>query len=108
MQTRQSSYLYHLVPADLKGHILYLLNQLKSVYPRRSRRYFEIDPIVKGFNAANAVIFLHQRVNLEKFQLDEADFQMFNPTEIRSLCEIPESTIAYYKEMFIQGQRPLT
>jgi len=29
----QTGHLYHRVPADLKGHILYPLNQLKSIYP---------------------------------------------------------------------------
>jgi len=32
---------------------------------RKPRRYFEVDPLAKGFNATNAVIFLHQRVKLE-------------------------------------------
>jgi hypothetical protein len=154
------SYLYHRVPDDLKGHILYPLNQLKSVYPslyaaksasyqnretvmqarlpildclwndvlhfspvhpskiqkarvaagfsRRPRRYFEVDPVVKGLNAENAVIFLHQRVNPESFQLDDADFRVFNPRELKLLEELPESTLVYYKEMFANGKRPLT
>ena len=160
MRRSQTGYLYHRVPSDLKGHILYPLNQLKSVcpslyaakaasyqnreavmqarlpildclwndvihfspvhpskiqqarveagFPRKLRSYFEVDPVAKGFNATNAVIFLHQRINLEQFQLEEADFRVFNPAEIRSLGEIPESTVTYYKEMFDQGKRPLT
>jgi len=160
MQSGQTGYLYHRVPADLRGHILYPLNQLKSVYPslyltktagyqgreavmqarlpilgclwndvlhfspihpgkiqqaladagfaRKPRHYYEIDPLEKGFNATNAVIFLHQRVNLEKFRLEEADFRAFDLAELSSLGEIPEATIAYYEAMFAQGKRPLT
>lgn len=156
----QNGYLYHRVPADLKGHILFPLNQLKSVYPslyaakagsyrnreavmkaripfldclwndvlhfspvhpdkiqqarveagfpRRPRRYFEVDPVKNGINASNAVIFLHQRVNPERFQLDEADFRVFNSERLSTLGEIPEPTLVYYKEMFEQGKRPLT
>src|SRR5262245_55380278 len=137
MQSSQTVYLYHWVPADLRGHILYPLNQLKSIYPslyiieaakyqnreslmrvrlpildclwndvlhfspvhpskiqqalaeagfaRKQRRYFKIDPLEKEFNATNAVIFLHQRINLENFQLEEADFRAFNLTELSSL-----------------------
>ena len=160
MQLGQTSYLYHRVPADLKGHILYPLNQLKSIYPslyvtqaasyqgreavmqarlpildclwndvihfspvhpskvqqaladagfaRKQRRYYEVEPLEKGFNATNAVIFLHQRVNLEKFRLEEADFRVFNLAGLSSLGEIPEATEAYYREMFEQGKNPLT
>jgi hypothetical protein len=159
MQTTQTVYLYHRVPDDMKNHILYPLNQLKSVYPslyetkaahyqnrkavmqarvpildclwndvlhfspvhpskvqqalaeagfgRKPRRYFEVDPVENGFNATNAVIFLHQRLKLEKFQLEEADFRVFNPAELSSLGEIPEATLAYYRELFEQGKRPL-
>jgi hypothetical protein len=160
MPTSQTGYLYHRVPEDLKGHILYPLNQLKSVYPslyitraasyqnrgavmqarlpildclwndvlhfspvhpgkiqqlltevgyaRKPRRYYEIDPLKKGFDTTNAVIFLHQRVKLEKFQLEEADFRVFHLAELSSLGEIPEATVTYYREMFEQGKRPLT
>ena len=159
MKMSQTSYLYHRVPPDLKGHILYPLNQLKNVHPslyvtkvgsyqnrkavmqarlpildclwndvihfspvhpskiqqalaevgfsRKQRHYFEIDPLQKGFNPTNAVIFLHQRVNLDKFQLHEADFRVFNDAELSSLGEIP-ATLAYYREMFAQGKRALT
>jgi len=154
MQPGQTGYVYHWVPADLKGHILYPLNQLKSIYPslyvtkaanyqgreavmqarlpildclwndvlhfspvhpskvqealaeagfgRKPRRYFEVDPLEKGFNATNAVIFLHQRVNLQKFRLEEADFRRFNLAGLSSLGEIPDATLAYYREMFEQ------
>jgi hypothetical protein len=160
MQPGQTVYLYHRVPADLNGHILYPLNQLKSIDPslyltkaakyqgreavmqarlpildclwndvlhfspvhpgkiqqalagagfaRKQRHYYQIDPLEKGFNATNAVIFLHQRVNLENFQLEAADFREFDLAGLSSLGEIPEATIAYYKEMFVQGKRPLT
>jgi hypothetical protein len=159
MQPGQTGYLYHRVPADLKGHILYPLNQLKSIYPslyvtkaanyqgreavmqarlpildclwndvlhfspvhpskvqqalaevgfaRKQRRYYEVEPLEKGFNATNAVIFLHQRVKLENFRLEEADFRVFDLAGLRSLGEIPEATIAYYREMFEQGRHPL-
>ena len=159
MQPGQTGYLYHRVPADLNGHILYPLNQLKSAYPslyvtkaasyqnreavmqarlpildclwndvlhfspihpskiqqalaeagfvRKPRHYFEVDPFAKGFGAENAVIFLHQRVKLEKFQLEEADFRRFTLAELSSLGEIPEATLTYYREMFEQGKRPL-
>jgi hypothetical protein len=159
MQTSQTGYLYHWVPTDLEGHILYPLNQLKSIYPslyvtkaahyqnreavmqariplldclwndvlhfspvhpskvqqalakagfgRKLRLYFEVDPLAKGFNASNAVIFLHQRLKLEKFQLVEDDFRVFHPAELSSLGEIPAATLAYYREMFAQGKRPL-
>ncbi|HJS19057.1 MAG TPA: hypothetical protein VJ785_09915 [Anaerolineales bacterium] len=161
METSQTGYLYHWVPADLKGHILYPLNQLKSIYPslyvtkaakyqnreavmqarlplldclwndvlhfspvhpgkvqealaeagfgRKPRRYFEVDPLAKGFNATNAGIFLHQRLNLDdqQFQLEEADFRVFHAEELSSLGEIPAATLAYYREMFEQGKRPL-
>ena len=33
IEMSQTGYLYHRVPADLKGHTLYPLNQLKTVYP---------------------------------------------------------------------------
>jgi hypothetical protein len=159
MQTSQTGYLYHWVPADLEGHILYPLNQLKSIYPslyvtkaakyqnrqavmqarlplldclwndvlhfspvhpskvqealaeagfgHKPRRYYEVDPLAKGFNATNAIIFLHQRLNPEKFQLEEADFRAFHAGELSSLEEFPAATLAYYREMFEQGRRPL-
>jgi hypothetical protein len=159
MQTSQTGYVYHWVPADLQGQILYPLNQLKSIYPslyltkaahyqnreavmqarlplldclwndvlhfspvhpskvqealaqagfeRKLRRYYQVDPLAKGFNATNAVVFLHQRLNLEKFQLAEADFRVFHPAELSSLGEIPAATLTYYREMFEQGKRPL-
>ena len=159
MQMSQTGYIYHRVPDDLTGYVLYPLNQLKSVYPslyttkvasyqnreavmqarlpflnclwndvlhfspvhpskvqealaeagfgRKPRRYFEVDPIEKGFNATNAVVFLHQRVRLEKFRLAEEDFRRFTLAEISSLGEIPEATLAYYREMFERGKRPL-
>ena len=159
MQTSQTGFVYHRVPEDLKGHILYPLNQLKSVYPslyatkaasyqnrqavtqarlplldclwndvlhfspvhpskvqqalveagfaRKRRRYFEVDPLEKGFSVTNAVIFLHQRVNLEKFQLEEADFRVFDLAKLSSLGEMPEATVTYYREMFEQGKHPL-
>lgn len=155
----QTGYVYHRVPDDLNGHILYPLNQLKSVYPslyvtkaahyqnreavtqarlpildclwndvlhfspvhpskiqealaeagfgRKPRRYYEVDPLAKGFNATNAVIFLHRRVNLEKFQLEEDDFRVFHPAELSALGEIPAATRTCYREMFEQGKRPL-
>ena len=159
MQTSPSGYVYHWVPADLQGHILYPLNQLKTIYPalyvtkaaayqnreavmqarlplldclwndvlhfspvhprkvqealaeagfgRKPRRYYEVDPVAKGFNATNAVVFLHQRLNLERFQLVEADFRVFHPAELSSLREIPAATLMYYRKMFEQGKRPL-
>ena len=159
MQTSQTGYVYHWVPADLQGHILYPLNQLKSINPslyvtkaahyqnreavmqarlplldclwndvlhfspvhpskvqqalaeagfgRKLRRYYEVDPLAKGFSATNTVIFLHQRVKLEKFQLEEADFRRFTPAELSALGEIPKATLVYYREMFAQGKRPL-
>ena len=159
MQPNQTGYLYHWVPADLKGHILYPLNQLKNVYPHlyvtqvakyrkreavmqaripllnclwndvlhfspvhpskvqwalgqagfppKKRRYFEIDPFEKGLNATNAVIFLHERIKLNKFQLQEEDFRAFNPEALNELREIPETTQLYYRKMFEQGKRPL-
>jgi hypothetical protein len=61
----------------------------------------------KGFNATNAVIFLHQRIKRGTFQFEEADFQVFNLAEVSSLREIPEATFAYYREMFEQGKPPL-
>ena len=33
MQTNTNDYLYHRVPDDMKGSILYPLNQLRNVYP---------------------------------------------------------------------------
>src|SRR5690349_18423802 len=159
MRMSQTGYVYHWVPADLEGHILYPLNQLKSIYPslyvtkaahyqnreavmqarlplldclwndvlhfspvhpgkvqealakagfgRKPRRYYEVDPLAKGFNATNAVIFLHQRVKLEKFQLEPDDFREFEAEELSSLGEIPAATLAYYREIFEQGKRPL-
>lgn len=159
MQTNQTGYVYHRIPHDLTGQVLYPLNQLKSIYPslyvtkaasyqnreavmqarlpllnclwndvlhfspvhprkvqealaeagfgRKLRRYFEVDPIAKGFNPTNAVIFLHQWITLEKFQLEEADFTRFTLAELSSLGEIPEATLAYYRQMFEQGKRPL-
>jgi hypothetical protein len=159
MQTSQAGFVYHWVPADLMGHILYPLNELKSVYPslyvtkaagyrnreavmqarlplldclwndvlhfspvhpskiqqalaeagfaRKLRRYYEVDPLAKGFDATNTVIFLHGRVKLENFQLEEADFRRFTPAELSSVGDIPEATLAYYREMYEQGKRPL-
>jgi len=155
----QTGYVYHRVPAHLKGDILYPLNQLKSIYPslyvtqaanyrgreavmqarlpildclwndvlhfspvhpskvqqaladagfvRKPRYYYEVNPVEKGFDASNAVIFLHQRVTLEKFRLEEADFRAFDPAGLSSLGEIPEATAAYYREMFEKGKSPL-
>ncbi len=155
----QRGYLYHRVPADLQGPVLYPLNQLKDVHPslyatkaanyrgreavmqariplldclwndvlhfspvhpariqtalaaagfaRKRRRYFEIDPLGKGFNAANAVIFYHQRITLEAFRLEEADFQAFHPEGLKTLGEVPAATMAYYRESFQRGKRPL-
>jgi hypothetical protein len=159
MQTSQTGYVYHWVPVDLLGDVLYPLNQLKSLYPslyvtkaakyqnreavmqarlplldclwndvlhfspvhpskvqealaeagfgRKLRRYYEVDPLAKGFNATNTVVFLHQRLNLEKFELEAADFRAFNPTELSTLGEIPDATRTYYRQMFEQGKRPL-
>jgi hypothetical protein len=159
MPMSQTGYVYHWVPADLEGHILYPLNQLKNLYPflyvtkaakyqnreavmqarlplldclwndvlhfspvhpskvqealaeagfeRKLRRYYEVDPLAKGFNATNAVIFLHQRLKPENFQLQEADFRAFHAEELSSLGEFPTATLAYYREMFEQGKRPL-
>ena len=159
MQTSQTCYVYHRVPDNLTGHVLYPLNQLKNIFPslyvtkaanyqnreavmqarlpllnclwndvlhfspvhpskvqealaeagfgRKLRRYFEVNPIAKGFNPTNAVVFLHQQVTLEKFQLVEEDFRSFTPGELHSLGEIPEATLAYYREMFELGKRPL-
>jgi len=80
---------------------------VEAGFGRTLRRYYEVDPLAKGFNAANAVIFLHQRLNLEKFQLEEADFRVFHVEELTSLGEIPAATLAYYRDMFEQGKRPL-
>jgi len=159
MQANQTGYVYHRVPDDLKGHILYPLNQLKRIYPslyvtkaahyqnreavmqvrlplldclwndvlhfspvhpskvqealaeagfvRKLRRYYEVDPLAKGFSATNTVIFLHQRVRLENFQLEEEDFRRFTLAELSSLGEIPKATLTYYREMFEQEKRPL-
>lgn len=159
MQRSHSSYLYHRVPADLHGQILYPLNQLKYIYPslyiaqaakyrgreavmqariprldclwndvlhlspvhpckiqralaqagfpRRPRRYYEVDPLEHGFTATNAVIFYHQRIKLAEFRLEEADFTPFHPEGVRTLGEVPAATTAYYQEMFAQGKRPL-
>jgi hypothetical protein len=159
MQTSQTGYVYHWVPADLQGHILYPLNQLQSIYPslyvtkaakyenreaimqarlpllnclwndvlhfspvhpsrvqealaaagfgRKRLRYYEVDPLAKGFNATNDVVLLHHRLNLEKFELEEADFRVFHPAELSSLGEIPAATRTYYRKMFEQGKRPL-
>lgn len=158
-QTSQPDYLYHRVPADLCGHLLYPLNQLKHVYPslyaakvvnyqgreavmqarlpllnclwndvlhfspvhpskiltalagvgfaRKPRRYFEVDPLAHGFNATNAVIFFHQRIQLEPFGLEAEDFMAFHPEGLRELGEVPVATIAHYQAMFQQGKLPL-
>jgi hypothetical protein len=76
-------------------------------FERKMRRYYEVDPVAKGFNATNAVVFLHQQINLENFALQEADFRAFDPAELSSLGEIPTATRAYYRKMFQQGKRPL-
>ena len=159
MQTNQTGYVYHWVPDDLVGHILYPLNQLKSIYPslyvtkaakyqnreaimqarlplldclwndvlhfspvhpsevqealaqagfeRKPRRYYEVDPLAKGFTATHAVVFLHQRLNREQFELEEADFRVFDPAELISLGDIPAATLTYYRTMFEQGKHPL-
>jgi hypothetical protein len=155
----QPDYLYHRVPADLRGHLLYPLNQLKYVYPslyaakvanykgrevvmqariphlhclwndvlhfspvhpskiqtalanagfvRKPRRYFEVDPLAYGFNGTNAVIFYHQRIQLEAFRLDEEDFAPFEQGALPILRKVPAATAAYYQEMSAQGKRPL-
>jgi hypothetical protein len=76
-------------------------------FPRKQRRYFEVDPVQMGFHAGNAVIFFHQRVDPDRFQLHPEDFAPFDPQALAGLGEIPAATRAYYREAQRQGRRPL-
>ena len=76
-------------------------------FPRRPRTYFEVNPTEMGFNAENAIIFLHQHLELGKPVLKEEDFESFNPQALARFTEVPDATKAYYGEMYRKGTLPL-
>lgn len=61
-------------------------------------QFFEVNPTAMGFNAENAVIYLHTPREKGDFTLPESDFLPFNAELLADYQEIPEATITHYKE----------
>ena len=76
-------------------------------FPRRTRTYFELNPTEMGFNAENSVIFLHEHLELGTFVLKGEDFEPFDPHALSRFTEVPDSTVAYYRETYGKGALPL-
>ena len=74
-------------------------------FPRRTRAYFEVNPTEMGFNAENAVMWLHKHIDLGKFV--EEDFEPFDPLALARFTEVPDATTAYYREMHRKSTLPL-
>lgn len=77
-------------------------------FSRKTRTYFEIDPEQIGFNSENAVIFWHKLYRPDQRQLPAADFEPFYLESLARLTEVPQATIAYYRESRLRGQSTLT
>jgi hypothetical protein len=76
-------------------------------YPRVTRTYFEVDPDQCGITAENSVIFRHEVFQPEQMVLAKSDFVPFDRELIGEYSEIPAKSIAYYRDSFSQGKRPL-
>jgi len=151
------TYLYHLVPKNLRGNILYPLNTLKEKYPdiyeqqvvkyagrehiTRQRipildclwndvlhfsavdpkeikqalieagqspdfsmRCYRIDP--GSIDPKNTIVYLFAHTN-DKDEMGEENFASYNPDDVAKFSVMPQATKDYYKEMIVNGQRPL-
>lgn len=151
----ENVYLYHRVPEDMRGTVLYSLNILQDKYPEayvqaakkyenrqwvrelcipmldclwndvlhltpvspeqvrqalmeagqtieKTWRYYRIDP--KLLNPEKAVIYLDSG---KGNGVTEEDFLPYTPENLAGYTELPEVTKEYYKEMVVQGIKPL-
>ena len=61
-------------------------------------QFFEVNPTAMGFNADNAVIYLHTPRKKGDFTIPKSDFIPFNTELLADYQEIPKATIAHYQE----------
>jgi hypothetical protein len=151
------NYIYHWVPKDMQGNILFPLNRLKethvdvyekevdkytgrenillqripslnclwndvlhlsAVHPSHIKKalidggstklpdmeFFEIDP--HTLNSEDTTVYLYKHSNMAN-KLKEDNFAQYNPDDIERYSLLPQDTKMYYKEMIVQGKRPL-
>lgn len=150
-------YLYHRVPDNMKGHILYPLNSLKdkffdvyekevqkykgrefllgvripildclwndvlhltAVHPSEVKqalvsagrednfqmRYYCIDP--EALDLSKAVVYRYLQEGLEDITRED-NFCRFDTASAESLSVMPDATKEYYRELILQGKKPL-
>lgn len=76
-------------------------------YPQVTRTFFVVDPDQCGITSENAVIFRHELYEPGQMALPRSDIVPFGREVIGEYSEIPEKSIAYYRDSFSQGKRPL-
>ncbi len=67
-------------------------------------RYYQIDPY--QLDPEKCVVYLYAHTSIKE-KMNEENFASYDPGMISQYSIMPEETIAYYREMYEKGERPL-